>query len=207
MPSYSPASGVSVPDTFATVGAPTTGTWTAGQSIIDANGVIWTCLTGGKFPAAPPLFVPGGSGVELGEAELSADFALTSTALADITGLSITIPAAPARAFVVEATFPPLALGAVAQYCQLFISDSAGVGIADGYSITGSGVQLGSNVVLRARLPRIGGGTSAYPIVPGNPYTFKCQYAMSSVAGGNGNLATTIGVQGQSRPILRAVTC
>jgi lysophospholipase L1-like esterase len=30
-----------------TSGAPATGTWTAGQEILDVNGVIWTCTTGG----------------------------------------------------------------------------------------------------------------------------------------------------------------
>lgn len=38
---------VGVPMTASTLGAPTTGTWTAGSSVVDSSGVVWNCYSAG----------------------------------------------------------------------------------------------------------------------------------------------------------------
>lgn len=181
------------------VGSPTSGTWSAGQTFIDANGSIWCCSIGGT----PGTWFAAGSGVELGAAELSTDFALSSTAVADVTGLTITFTA-PARSFIIQANLGITTLGATGQYCVYTVTDSANVVLAQAYCQQGGALATvnADNTVMWSRLPRT--GTGAYPITVGNSYTFKIRYAMSSVAGGNGAIAT---LTGAVRPILRAVTC
>jgi hypothetical protein len=186
-----------VPTSPTQVGAPTTGTWSTGQTFVDSNGAIWACSAGGT----PGTWFAAGSGVELGAADLSADPAASTITTADVTGLSITFTA-PARAFVVTATIPLVSVSATGEGLVAEITDSANVIVAQismiGISYLGGFYASGST--LAARLPRTG-GANAYAIVPGTSYTFKLRTAMSA---GTGQIITA---SGQYRPILRAVTC
>lgn len=176
------------------IGAPSTGVHVAGEVYVDANGAIWACSAGGT----PGTWFAAGSGVELAEAELTADTSLTQTVATDLVGLSLTFTA-PARAFMLELNVPFMSSGAAAQYCELLIMDSANTLIVAGFAVPWATSGVVGPVKLSGRLPRTGG----YAIIPGNSYTFKVRYLMSAVTGGNGSISVTLG----GRPTFRAVTC
>lgn len=81
-------SGAFVADIIATAGAPTTGTWQTGQSVIDANGIVWNCTAGGT----PGIWTQVTPNTELGYFSSTATVTnLTSTTFAAITGYSKTV--------------------------------------------------------------------------------------------------------------------
>lgn len=81
-------------------GAPTTGTFLAGDMVVDLTGQMWVCISAGS----PGTWTAVGSGQQLVEAESTAayDVQANSTTPADVTGLSITVPAT-SRPFVLHA--------------------------------------------------------------------------------------------------------
>lgn len=187
-------SNASVATSTSIVGPPTTGIWLTNQVFIDANGSIWVCSAGGS----PGTWVAGGSGVELGEAELSSNFSLSAASNTDITGLTLTFNA-PNRPFLLELALPKLTLSASTSWGAFQITDSANTEVAGTFFGSVSATTEGVCGPLRAHLPTT--GTNAYPITPGNSYTFKARYAMVS---GTGTIVTDAG---SVRPVLRAVTC
>ena len=187
-------SGAYVP-MLAAVGPPTTGTWPANQSIVDANGAVWNTSAGGT----PGAWFAAGSGVELAEAELSTSSANVTTALADVAGLSITFNA-PARAFVLELYVPTVTMSASTTLCQFNITDSANTVITQANAQGGTAQGAAGNLFLRGRLPKVG-GTAPYAITVGQSYTFKVRAVTNA---GTANLIDGSDIE---RPILRAVTC
>jgi len=177
-----------------TGGAPASGTFAVGDYVVDQTGVLWVCITAGS----PGTWLPGGSGVELGYTELSADPATNGTTVGDIAGLSVTITA-PSRSFMVEGYLPvPLMSAAQPAFATLYLTDSANVELARAFVAAVAINYAPSPVVFRAHLPRTGG--TAYPITPGTSYTFKLRAVTST---GTLSQATTSGLD---RPHIRAVT-
>jgi len=141
------------------------------------------------------------AGQQLQYADLSADFPL-SNAMADVTGLTITFNA-PAGNFAVELTVPGIGIVTTtpaAAYVEIMLTDSANTELAQGFGQVATSAYVDPPGMLRAVLPRV--GTGAYPITPGNSYTFKARGLYSGATSANIQTAA-----GTSRPILRAVTC
>lgn len=132
------------------------------------------------------------SGTELAYADLTANLTgLTSTAIADLTGLSLSF-VAPSRPFYLHGFvyFTQTVTGGEGFF---YLADSANTQIAfSGMPEASTGLQTSGNIW--ARLPQSGG----YAITPGNSYTFKLRYAVNS-----GTLA--VGGGSNARSFIRAV--